>query len=147
MEKIMKKAIEYIIENNKDQAEIPVCAIVIKNNEIISIQMNKKEKNKNPLHHAEILAIEEACKKINSKYLDGCDIYITLEPCLMCYGAILEARLDNIIYGASSGKFGFTNYIDVQKNKKIKGTITCGILEEECALLLKTFFENKRDNV
>lgn len=124
--------------------EIPVGAIVVCNGEVISKAHNLKEKTNNPLKHAEIIAIEKACKKLNSVYLNECEIYVTLEPCIMCFGAILESRIKKLVYSASNEKYGFTNFVDVGKiNKKI--IIEKGIFEDKSASMLKDFFKNKRE--
>ena len=104
-EKFMKLAIK---EAKKafDLNEIPVGAIIVRNNEIIAKAYNLKEQKQNPLLHAEIIAINEACSLVNNWRLTDCDMYVTLEPCVMCAGAILNARIKNLYFGAYDFKYG-----------------------------------------
>ena len=120
-----------------DEDEIPVGAIVVKNGEIIGRGYNQKEKSNNPLKHAEMIAIEEACKYIGDWRLNDCVIYVTLEPCLMCLGAIVETRIEKVVYGVkkSDQMFDIKNDID----------IVGGVLEKECLSILQEFFKNKRN--
>ncbi len=117
--------------------EVPVGAIIVKNNKIISQAYNKKEKSKNVIKHAEIIAITKACKKLKNWRLDDCEIYITMEPCMMCCGAIEQARIKKIIYGVKNEKFGYTD-----KLKNIE--IISYIKEKECKKIIQSFFKNKR---
>ncbi len=117
--------------------EVPVGAIIVKNNKIISQAYNKKEKSKNVIKHAEIIAITKACKKLKNWRLDDCEIYITMEPCMMCCGAIEQARIKKIIYGVKNEKFGYTD-----KLKNIE--IISDIKEKECKKIIQSFFKNKR---
>lgn len=117
------------------QNEVPVGAVVVKDNKIISKGYNSREQTQNAIAHAEILAIKAACKNLGSWRLSGCTLYVTLEPCLMCIGAAINARLPEIIFGC----FAPAN-LPHKINLKIKG----GVLERECADLLIGFFEKKR---
>ena len=92
---------EAIKQANKalEKDEVPIGAVIVKNGKIIARGYNCREKNQNALMHAEIVAIDKACKKLNSWRLDGCQIYVTLEPCPMCAGAIVNARIDKLVYG------------------------------------------------
>jgi len=135
-EKYMIKAIE-LAKKAYDLDEIPVGAVIVKDNKIIGTGYNKKEKEKNPLKHAELIAIEKACKKINDWRLNDCEIYITLEPCQMCLGAIIESRIKKIVYGVSKSKQVFNNLNDIE--------IVGGILENESLEILQKFFKNKRN--
>ncbi|MDD2434634.1 MAG: nucleoside deaminase [Bacilli bacterium] len=146
MEKYMKLA---LIEANKSyiKDDVPVGAVIVKNDKVIAKAHNKKEKNKTATHHAEILAIEEACKKLKSWHLDDCILYVTLEPCLMCFGAILESRIKKIVYATNSEKFGFvssTNNIlkEIINNYNIE--IVEGLYKKESQKLLSDFFKTKR---
>jgi tRNA(adenine34) deaminase len=128
--------------------EVPVGCVIVYNNEIIARAHNTRHKNKSALDHAEILAIKKANKKLNAWMLDGATLYVTLEPCLMCAGAIFQSRIKRVVYAASEPKFGsFGSVINVSNpeykfNHKIE--LTKGVLEEESALLLKTFFKEIR---
>lgn len=117
-QKYMKIALDLAkkAETNRD---IPVGAIVVdKNGNILGKGYNKKEKDQNSIKHAEIIAISNACKKNGSWRLEDCTIYSTLEPCLMCLGAILESRISLIVFGLVSEKFGCINLLDKLKNNK-----------------------------
>ena len=133
-EKYMLEALK-LAEKAMDEDEIPVGAIIVKNNEIIGCGYNQKERTKNPLKHAELIAIEEACNKIRDWRLNGCVLYVTLEPCPMCMGAIVETRLDKVVYGLSKNERSYGNDV----------AVVDGILEEKCLILLQKFFKNKRN--
>lgn len=120
--------------------DVPVGAVIVKGDKVISKAYNKKEKTKIVTKHAEILAIEKACKKLETWRLDDCILYVTLEPCIMCYGAIKEARISKVVYAISSPKYGFTNLIKNSDNYYlIKGNYS-----KESKKLLQLFFKNKR---
>ena len=139
----MKLALEEAKNAKKD---IPVCALVVKNNEIISITTNKREENNQTVAHAEILAINEANRKLNSWRLDDCDIYVTLEPCPMCAWAIINARFKNVYFGSWDLKYGaFGGAINLAKLANSKINIKGGILEQECNYLLENYFKNLRN--
>lgn len=117
--------------------EIPVGAVVVKNNKIIGCGYNQKEQYKNPLKHAELIAIEQACKNIGDWRLNDCEIYVTLRPCDMCMGAIVETRIKKIIYGINRGDQMFNDKKDIE--------IVGGVLEKECLEILQNFFKIKRN--
>ena len=125
--------------------EIPVGAVIVKNNMVIAKAYNTRECNQNTLSHAEISAINEACKKTGNWRLEDCDIYVTLEPCPMCCGAILQSRIKNVYFGAFSTENGcmgtVVNLPKLLKNKSV--TIYGGIMEDECTKLIKSFFNKK----
>ncbi len=127
--------------------EIPVGAIIVKNGEIIARGYNHKENKNNALRHAEIEVIEKALKKVNSKYLDDCEMYVTLEPCIMCAGAIINTRIRKLYIGAMDPKGGFIkSNIDISKQSGIhhKIDIETGIMSADCESLLKEFFKKIR---
>lgn len=128
------------------KGEVPIGAVIVKNDKIIAKAHNKKEKYRDPTKHAEILVIQKACKKLKTWHLDGCEIYITLEPCLMCCGGILHSRIKNIYYGVESKKFGYVESIDKLFNSK--NTHKVHNVENmhcsECSEILNKFFKNKR---
>lgn len=126
-----------------EQDEIPVGAVVVCNNRIIGRGHNQTEKLHDVTAHAEMLAITSAANFLNGKYLDECTLYVTLEPCVMCAGAIFWARPQKIVFGAADEKRGF-----MKQGKKLlhpKTELEAGILEAECAAILKTFFAAKRE--
>ena len=116
--------------------EIPVGCIIVKNNKIISRAYNKKEKNNKTIDHAEIIAITKANKKIKNWRLDNCIMYVTMEPCMMCCGAIEQSRIKKVIYGCKNDKYGY-----LSKYKKIESKL---LYEEKYKLLIQKFFKNKR---
>ena len=125
--------------------EVPIGAVIVKNGEIIAKGYNKKVKTNNVIKHAEIVAIEKACKKLNNWRLNECTIYITMFPCPMCASAINQARFKKIVYGTIPNLFD-KNIVDNILNDKNYGLpveIYGGILEDECALLIKKFFSEK----
>lgn len=145
-EKFMKEALR---QAKKAAAigETPIGAVIVCGGEIIARGYNKRETKKNALLHAEIIAINRACKKLGGWRLPGCDLYVTLEPCPMCAGAIINARIDNVYFGAYDKKSGcagsaanlfraglFNHDVNVQG----------GIMESECASTLSEFFKELR---
>ena len=120
--------------------EVPIGCIIVKKGKIISKAYNKKEKNKMATHHAEILAINKACKKLKTWHLEECVLYTTVEPCLMCTGAIVQSRIKKVVYGTDNKSFG---YLKKLENSKIE--ITSHILEKQCKKILTDFFEEKRE--
>ena len=125
------------------KGEVPIGAVIVKNGKIISKGYNKREKSQNALMHAEIVAINKACKKLKSWRLDDCTIYCTLEPCFMCAGAILNARIDKLVFGAHEQKSGsaisrFNVFENAGLNHKV--LVESGVLELECKKLLQDFF-------
>jgi tRNA(adenine34) deaminase len=129
-----------------ENGEVPVGAVIVKNGEIIASGRNEREAKQNALSHAEIEAINNACKKLNSWRLDGCEMYVTLEPCPMCAGAIINSRIKTLIFGAYDSKMGsidsVINLCDYPYNHKVE--VYGGIMEDDCLSLLKTFFEDLR---
>ena len=127
-----------------DEDEVPVGAVVVMNNKIIARGYNQVEKLNDPTAHAEIIALTSAFNFLGSKYLPEAQIYITVEPCLMCAGAIYWSKIGKLVYGAEDEKNG---YLRITKDKSPfhpKTEIIKGILQEECAALIKSFFRSKR---
>lgn len=129
-----------------EKGEVPVGAVIVKNGEIIAEGRNRREEKKNALSHAEIEAINTACKKLKSWRLDGCELYVTLEPCPMCTGAIINARIKTVIFGAYDSKAGsmdsVINLCDYPYNHKPE--IYGGICEDECIAVMQRFFKGLR---
>ena len=132
----MKKAIKQAHKALKCD-EVPVGAVIVKNNKIISQAYNKKEKTKNVTKHAEIIAISRASKKLKNWRLDDCEIYVTMEPCMMCCGAIEQSRIKTIIYGVKNENSGFTDNL---KNVKIISQVC----EDTCKEIVQSFFKKRR---
>lgn len=137
--KMAKKAYE------KD--EVPIGAVIYRGDELIAKAYNGCIAKNSSLAHAEMLAIKEALKKLNTTYLNECEIYVTVEPCMMCMGSILNTRIKKLVYGASEPKTGFVdslvNICSVAKYHHIE--IYGGIKEEECQRLMENFFISKRN--
>ena len=147
MEKYMKRAVE-LAELAGSMGEIPVGAVVVKREtgEIIAEGYNRRESDKNALAHAELIAINEACRKLGGWRLIGCDLYVTLEPCPMCCGAIINSRVERVIYGADDMKagsvFSLQQMFELPYNHKPE--IIRGVMSEECSELLSSFFRRIR---
>jgi tRNA(adenine34) deaminase len=127
--------------------EVPVGAVIVKDNCIIAKAHNLRETLKSAAAHAEMLAIEEACRTLGGWRLIGCDMYVTLEPCPMCAGAAVNSRISRLIYGASDPKSGACgSVLNVASNEALNHRIeiVSGIMEEECRKLLQDFFRRKR---
>ena len=127
--------------------EVPVGAVLVKENKIISQSFNQSISKKDPSGHAEMNVLRDASKKLNNYRLNGCSLYVTLEPCLMCFGACVHARISKLIYGADDLKIGAvkSNLEQINSTKlNHKFEIISGILKEECAEVLSSFFKEKR---
>lgn len=126
--------------------EVPIGAVIVKDDIIIAKAHNTRNKTQNAINHAEILVISKACKKLKSWRLEDCDIYVTLEPCPMCAGAILNARIKNLYFGAydKTSKTNLLNQIMQDNRLNHKTCVKGGILEFACGELLTNFFKTKR---
>ncbi|MBE6692759.1 MAG: nucleoside deaminase [Ruminococcaceae bacterium] len=143
----MKRAISRAKAAARD-GEVPIGAVIVnKDGEIIATGRNMREKRKNALHHAEIVAIDRACKKIGAWRLMDCTLYVTMEPCPMCAGAIVNSRIKRVVYGCYDKKAGALgsvfNLADHPLNHKYE--VVGGVLEKECAALLSNFFVKLRN--
>ncbi len=132
-----------------NELEVPVGAIIVKNGKIIAKAYNEKEKKHDTTKHAEILAIQKASKKLKNWRLYDCDMYVTLEPCSMCAGALIQARLRKVYIGAMDEKTGSCGSVlnlleDYKFNHKVD--IEYGVCKKECENILKDFFKNLRKN-
>ena len=125
--------------------DIPVGALIVCDGKVVGKGYNKKEKNKNALLHAEIVAINNASKKLNDYRLENCEMYVTFEPCLMCVGAILSARIKKVYFGAYDKRFGASELL-INNNFNHTTPFEGGIMEENCSALLTDFFKQLRKN-
>ena len=143
----MLKALE-LAKLSLDSADVPVGAVVVRGNEIIGEGYNKRELLNDPTAHAEIIAIKEASKRLGSWHLDECTLYVTLEPCPMCAGAIINSRIKKVVFGAYEAKSGscsaesVVNLFSLGYNHKPE--VEGGRMEKECAKLITEFFKDKR---
>ena len=148
MEKYMKRAIE-LAELSASEGEVPVGAVIVKKTtgEIVGEGRNMRESSKNALAHAEIMAIDMACRTLGGWRLPECAIYVTLEPCPMCCGAIINSRIDDVIFGAYDIKSG--SAVSVQKVFELpynyRPEIFGGVMQKECADVLSLFFKKLRE--
>ena len=145
-EKFMKHALAEAAEAFRD-GEVPVGAVIVKDGQIIAAGRNRRECDKNALCHAEIEAIDNACKVLGGWRLSGCELFVTLEPCPMCAGAIINSRIDRVIFGAADKKAGsvgsVVNLFELPYNHKPE--VTAGVLRDECSDILKNFFKELRN--
>ena len=130
----------------KSEDEVPIGAVIVRDGKIIAKAHNTRENSKCATHHAEILAIEEACRTLGGWRLPGCTIYVTLEPCAMCAGAIINARIPKVVYGAPDLRFGaFGSLLDLSEFPlNHKPEIARFVRGEECKNLLSEYFKKKR---
>jgi len=148
-EKYMKLAIKEARKAEKI-GEVPIGCVIVYEDKVIARGYNKRKTEKNTLSHAELSAIKKASKKLGDWRLEGCTLYVTLEPCQMCAGAIVQARIDRTVIGCMSPKSGcagsIINLLDIKAfNHQVE--ITKNILEEECSVMLSEFFIKLRDNL
>jgi tRNA(adenine34) deaminase len=143
----MKEAIKEA-KRAEEIGEVPIGAIIVKGNEIIARGHNRRELDRNPLAHAEIIAIQEASRKLGGWRLIGTTLYVTLEPCPMCAGAILQSRIERVVFGASDPKAGCVGTLmNLLQDERFnhQAEVDQGVLAEECGLLLKDFFKQIRN--
>lgn len=144
----------YFMERALNQAkvaykrgEVPVGAVVVKDGKVISRGYNLRETTNDPTAHAELLAMKKASKKLNSWRLSGCTLYVTLEPCPMCSGVIVNSRIDRVVFGAYDQKAGCcTTLYHLCNDERFnhRAEILGGVMEEDCAKILSDFFKEKR---
>ena len=144
---------KYMLEALKEaelaklEDEVPIGCVIVKDDQIISRAHNQREVTNNPLGHAETLAIKKASEVLNDWQLVDCDLYVTIEPCIMCGGAIIQSRIRKVIYGAPDLKGGaFGSSIDILDAQNInhRPEIVKGVLEKECTKIIKDYFKSKR---
>ena len=128
--------------------EVPIGAVIVKDNKVIARAHNLKEKTNDPMGHAEILCIKKACKKVGDWYLKDCELYVTLEPCVMCAGAIINARIKKVYYGAKDLKGGaLGGLFNLMDQKGFNHYFECEYLKDaKCGEVLKEYFKGKRKN-
>lgn len=126
--------------------EVPVGAVAVRDGKIIASAYNTREESKCATHHAEILAIEAACRALGGWRLPGVTLYVTMEPCVMCAGAIINSRIERVVYGAKDHRFGaFGSALDINEaGLNHKPEIVGGVLGDRCAGILSSYFKNKR---
>lgn len=141
--------IEALKEANKalKKDEVPVGAVIVYNGKIIAKAHNTRQKSKDSTNHAEILAIRKACKKLKDFRLNETEMYVTLEPCLMCLGAILNARIKTVYYGASNNKDNALTSEEIISRAELnhKAEIVGGVLQGDCSKLVTDYFKSKRN--
>ena len=151
--KVMNKDEKYMLEALKEaelaklEDEVPIGCVVVKDDQIIARAHNQRDKSNNPLGHAETLAIKQASETLNDWQLVDCDLYVTIEPCIMCAGAIIQSRIKKVIYGAPDlrgGAFGSSINVLEAKNINHRPEIVSGVLFQECASIIKDYFKSKR---
>ena len=129
-------------ERAYEEEEVPIGAVVVCNYRIIGKGYNQVERLQDPTAHAEMLAITAACEHLGSKYLEDCSLFVTIEPCPMCAGALAWTRVGRIVYGAREPKYGYNRFGPSLLHPKT--LVQGGILADDCAALMKAFFANKR---
>lgn len=126
--------------------EVPIGAVIARNGQIIARGHNRRETRQDVTLHAELVAIRTACRRLRSWRLDGCELYVTLEPCVMCAGAIVQARIKTVVFGATDPKAGavgsITNVFDLRQNHQVAWQ--GGLLKDECSAILRDFFAVRR---
>ena len=143
-EKFMKKALA-LAKKAYEQDEVPVGAVIVKDGKVITSAYNKRELSQDATAHAEILAIKKACKKLNDFRLLGAELYVTLEPCVMCTGAILNARIERVYFGASITNGSISAEELVQRAElNHKTEIVGGFMKNDCSALVSEYFKGKR---
>ena len=149
----MDKYEVYMLEALKEaelaalEDEVPIGCVIVKDDQIIARAHNQRDKSNNPLGHAETLAIKKASEVLNDWQLVDAELYVTIEPCLMCAGAIIQSRIGKVIYGApdfKGGAFGSSLNVLDAKNINHRPEVIGGVLENECTTIIKNYFKSKR---
>ncbi len=143
--RFMREALLLAMEA-RDNDEVPVGAVCVKDGRVIGRGANRREASKCATHHAEVLAIEEACRTLGGWRLPGVTLYVTMEPCVMCGGAIINSRIPRVVYGTKDLRFGaFGSALDLVKIPlNHTPTVISGVLSDECRELLSSYFKSKR---
>ena len=145
-EAMMALALEQARAAN-DAGDVPVGAIVVRGDEVLSRAGNARERRQDPTAHAEILALRDAAAAVGSWHLEGCSMYVTLEPCAMCAGALVLSRIDRLVFGAADPKAGFAGSLgDLVRDPRLNHAVEVrgGVLESECGEVLRAFFARRR---
>lgn len=145
-EKYMTICLE-LARKAQEQGEVPIGALIARGDEILAIGHNKKEKENDPTAHAELLVIQEAAKKIANWRLTNCTLYVSLEPCPMCAGAIIQSRIKRLVYGCNDPKAGAVSSLyQITQDKRLnhQTEVTSGVFSSECSELLTSFFKSRR---
>jgi tRNA(adenine34) deaminase len=145
-ERVMRLALEEA-RSAAAGGDVPVGAVIVRGDEILARAGNAREREQDPTAHAEILALRQASRAIGSWHLEGCAMVVTLEPCAMCAGAVVLARLDRLVFGASDPKAGFAGSLgDLVRDGRLNHEVdvTVGVLAEECGEILRAFFAERR---
>ena len=142
----MRRALS-LAQSASDIDEVPVGALIVRDSQVIAEGFNQREKKLSVLSHAELEAIQIANQTLSSWRLTGCTLYVTLEPCIMCAGAIYQSRIERVVFGAMDPKAGATGSLfNIQTDERLNHTfqVTSGVLGDECGQILKGFFRKKR---
>jgi len=142
----MRRALE-LASRCAEHGDVPIGAVVVRDDQLIGAAGNERELRGDPTAHAEILAVRHAAAAAESWRLDGCTLYVTLEPCAMCAGAIVLARLDRVVFGAADPKAGFAGSLgNLVQDPRLnhEATLVSGVLAEEAGEMLRTFFQARR---
>ena len=145
-ERLMQLALEHA-EMARSNGDVPVGAVVARGEEVLGEAGNARERDRDPTAHAEILALRRASSELGSWHLEGCTLVVTLEPCAMCSGALVLARIDRLVFGAADPKAGFAGSLgdlvrDPRLNHRVE--VKSGVLEAECGEVLRAFFAERR---
>lgn len=145
-EKYMKQAIKQALKA-QEKDEVPIGCVIVKDDKIIARGYNLRQSKQQSYAHAEMIAIQKACKKLGTWRLEDCELYVTLEPCVMCTGAIMHARLKRVVFGAKEKRWLALSSLLTQSDTNAFNhhlEYTEGILQEECSSLISQYFKNKR---
>ena len=130
-----------------EAGDVPIGAVVARGDDVVARAGNARERDRDPTAHAEVLALRQAAAAVGSWHLEGCTLFVTLEPCAMCSGALVLSRVDRLVFGAADPKAGFAGSLgDLVRDPRLNHAVevTSGVLEEECGAVLRSFFAERR---